>query len=79
MVADLHLSTRINALIEDSHRATIISIGSIVTMVLYAAGSACLQHFVNTHGFSEVTYGAVLVAHFGGVGGKSVERPCDAI
>lgn len=66
MVADLHLSTQINAQIEDSHRATIISIGSIVTMVLYALGSASLQHFVNMHGFNHVTYGAVLVAHFGG-------------
>ena len=29
-------ATEINALIADSHRATIISIGSITTMVIYA-------------------------------------------
>ena len=80
MVADLHLSTQINAQIEDSHRATIISIGSIVTMVLYALGSASLQYFVNTHGFNHVTYGAVLVAHFGGAAllRVAIERGCFA-
>ena len=63
MSADLHLSTEINSLIDDQHRATIISIGSMITMMIYAVGNAILQSCVNEHGYGLTTYCSVFVAH----------------
>ena len=59
MVADLTFSTKINGVIGNEFRATIISLGSMTTMLIYSAGNAALQMVVDRYGYGWHAYGAL--------------------
>ena len=59
MMAGLTFSTKINGVICNDFRATIISLGSMMTMLIYSTGNAALQMVVDRYGYGWHAYGAL--------------------